>query len=46
MELGIIIMIALVVPFVAIWPLLIWAGAIKSLYTLIRSRVREKAIAH
>lgn len=46
MELGIIILIALVVPFVAIWPLLIWAGAVKILYSLIRGKVREKAIAH
>jgi len=46
MELGFIIVLALVVPFIIIWPLLVWAGAIKSLYTLIRERVKEKAVAH
>jgi hypothetical protein len=46
MELGFIIMLALVIPFIVVWPVLIWAGAIKSLYTLIRGRVKEKAVAH
>jgi len=45
MELGFIIMLALVVPFIIIWPVLIWAGAIRSLYTLIRDRIKQRAIA-
>jgi len=43
MELGFIILLVLVVPFIILWPALIWAGAVKSLYSLVRDRVRQKA---
>ena len=43
MEVGFIILMVLAVPIVVIWPLLIWAGALRSIYQAIRSRVRSKA---
>jgi hypothetical protein len=43
MEPGFIILLVLVVPFVLLWPLLIWAGAITSLYAMLRSRLGRKA---
>ncbi len=43
MEPGFIILLALVVPFVILWPALIWAGAIKILYDLVRERIYQKA---
>jgi hypothetical protein len=43
MEVGFIILMALAIPIVVIWPLLIWAGALKSIYQLVRNRVRGKA---
>jgi hypothetical protein len=45
MEVGFIILIALAVPIVVIWPLLIWLGVIRSIYQLVRNRVRGKATA-
>ena len=45
MEPGFIILLALVVPFMILWPALIWAGAIKSLCSLIRDRISQKARA-
>jgi len=45
MEPGFIILLVLVVPFVILWPALIWAGAAKSLFRLVRDRMREKASA-
>ncbi len=46
MELGFIILLALAIPIVVIWPLLIWAGAIRGLYMLVRDKVRGRAKAH
>jgi hypothetical protein len=46
MELGFILLLVLVVPFIIIWPALIWAGVIKGLYTLMRTRVKARAAAH
>lgn len=46
MELGFIILLVLVIPFVVLWPALIWAGAVSSLYMLIRDKVRRRAAAH
>jgi len=45
MEVGFIILLALAIPIVVIWPLLIWAGAIRSIYQLVRNRARSKATA-
>ena len=42
---GFIILLALAIPIVVIWPLLIWAGAIRGIYQLIRNRARNKAPA-
>ena len=46
MELGFILLLVLVVPFIIVWPALIWAGAIKGLYMLIRERAKARATAH
>ena len=46
MEWGFIILLALAIPIVIIWPLLIWAGAIRGLYVLVRDKVRGRAKAH
>jgi len=46
MEWGFIILLALAIPIVIIWPLLIWAGAINGIYQLFRNRVRGRAKAH
>ncbi len=43
MELGFIILLTLAAPFVILWPALIWAGAIKSLYSLLCDRTRQSA---
>jgi hypothetical protein len=45
MELGFILLMVLIVPFMLLWPALVWAGAICSLYRLIRHRVRYKVPA-
>lgn len=45
MEPGFIILLVVIVPFVILWPALIWAGAIASLYSRIRNRVSQKAKA-
>lgn len=45
MEIGFIILVVLAVPIVVIWPLLIWAGAFRSIYQAIRNRARNKATA-
>lgn len=45
MEMGFIILLALAIPIVIIWPLLIWTGTIRSIYHLARSRMRGKATA-
>ncbi len=45
MGIGFIILLVLVVPFIILWPALIWAGAFTSLYRLVRDRVRKKALA-
>ena len=45
MEWGFIILLALAIPIVIIWPLLIWAGAIRGLYMLVRGKVRGRAKA-
>ncbi|MCJ7769848.1 MAG: hypothetical protein MUO92_05210 [Dehalococcoidales bacterium] len=45
MEWGFIILLALAIPVVIIWPLLIWAGAIRGLYMLVHDKVRERAKA-
>jgi hypothetical protein len=46
MEWGFIILLAIAIPIVIIWPLLIWAGAIRGLYLLVRGKVRGRARAH
>jgi hypothetical protein len=43
MEVGFIILMALAVPIVVIWPLLIWAGAMRSLYKTLKSRAKSRA---
>ena len=43
MDMGFIILLALAIPIVVIWPLLIWAGAIRGIYQLVRNRARSKA---
>ena len=45
MEVGFIILMVLAIPIVVIWPLLIWAGAIRTIYKAVRNRVRGKATA-
>jgi hypothetical protein len=45
MELGFIILLAIAIPIVVVWPLLIWAGAIRGIYMLFRDRVRGRAKA-
>jgi|GEM_PF-5257557 len=46
MEPGFIILLVLVVPFVILWPALIWAGAIASIYSVVRNRMRQRAALH
>jgi len=43
MEWGFIILMVLAIPIVIIWPLLIWAGAVRGIYQLVRNRVRGRA---
>ena len=43
MKLGFIILLTLAVPFVIIWPALLWAGTIKSLYSLLCGWTRQSA---
>lgn len=43
MEIGFIILMVLAVPIVVVWPLLIWAGAFRSIYQAIRNRAKSKA---
>jgi hypothetical protein len=45
MDVGFIVLLALAIPIVVIWPLLIWAGAIRGVYQLVRNRARSKAPA-
>jgi hypothetical protein len=45
MEVGFIILMALAIPIVLIWPLLIWAGALRSIYKSIRAKAKAKAMA-
>ena len=45
MEVGFIILMVLALPIVVIWPLLIWAGAARSIYMAVRNRARSKATA-
>jgi len=45
MDLGFILLIALVIPFVILFPVLIWAGVVSGLYALIRDKVRRKSAA-
>jgi len=45
MEVGFIVLMALAIPIVVIWPLLIWAGAIRSIYQAVRNRIKSKATA-
>jgi hypothetical protein len=45
MEWGFIILLVLVIPFMLLWPALIWAGAVSSLYMLIRDKVRRRTAA-
>ena len=42
---GFIILLALAIPIVVIWPLLIWAGALRGIYQLVRNRSRGKTPA-
>ena len=42
MEVGFIILLALAIPIVVIWPLLIWVGAVRGIYQLVHNRVRGK----
>jgi hypothetical protein len=43
MDLGFIILLAIAIPIVVVWPLLIWAGAIRGIYMLVRGKVRGRA---
>jgi hypothetical protein len=43
MEWGFILLLVLVIPFIIMWPALIWMGAISGLYALIRDKVRRRA---
>lgn len=45
MEVGFIILLVLAIPIVLIWPLLIWAGAIRGIYKTVRSKAKAKATA-
>jgi hypothetical protein len=43
MKLGFIILLTLAVPSAIIWPALLWAGAIKSLYSILCDRTRQSS---
>lgn len=45
MEVGFIILMALAIPIVLIWPILIWAGALRSIYKSIKAKAKARTMA-
>ena len=45
MDTGFIILLALAIPIVVIWPLLIWGGAVVSVIKTVRAKAKSKASA-